>query len=112
MPTLPTVRVKSPHPEHVQGFYIINESDFDPNKHELWEEDNPDAGKAGQPSAAIEHGAESERADAAKAAYAAKAAEPRPVTLDRIAEDKAHRKPHPVNDQKLHLPMYERKGQP
>jgi hypothetical protein len=41
MPTLPTVRVKSSHPDHVQGFYTINESDFDPKIHELWKEDEP-----------------------------------------------------------------------
>ena len=32
------VRVKSAHPEHEQGFFVINESDFDPSKHELWQE--------------------------------------------------------------------------
>jgi hypothetical protein len=77
--SLPAVRVKSDHPDHDQGFFVINESDFDPEKHELWEEDQPDAGKAGQPNAAIEHGitvAEATEATEAKRAYAAKAAEP------------------------------------
>lgn len=44
-----TVRVKSSHPDHEQGFFVINEEDFDPKKHELWEEDQaakPAAGAA------------------------------------------------------------------
>lgn len=36
--SLPAVRVKSDHPDHEQGYFVINESDFDPEKHELWEE--------------------------------------------------------------------------
>jgi hypothetical protein len=36
--SLPAVRVKSNHPDHEQGFYVINESDFDEKVHELWEE--------------------------------------------------------------------------
>jgi hypothetical protein len=83
MPTLPTVRVKSSHPDHVQGFYTINESDFDPKKHELWEEDKP----AQLP-----------------------VNEFRPETVVNTPAANAVRKPHPVNDQKLHLPMHERKG--
>jgi hypothetical protein len=33
-----TVKVKSSHPEHEQGFFVINESDFDKAIHELWQE--------------------------------------------------------------------------
>jgi hypothetical protein len=35
----PVVRVRSSHPDHVRGYYQINESDFDPTIHELWEPD-------------------------------------------------------------------------
>jgi hypothetical protein len=37
MGEIPTIKVKSDHPDHVQGFYIINAEDFDPDKHEFWE---------------------------------------------------------------------------
>jgi hypothetical protein len=33
----PAIRIKSDHPDHEQGFFVINESDFDPKKHELWQ---------------------------------------------------------------------------
>jgi hypothetical protein len=33
---VPTVRVKSDHPEHDQGFVVINQSDFDQSIHQLW----------------------------------------------------------------------------
>lgn len=38
--SIPTVRIKSSHPEH-EGYIIINESDFDKEVHEVWEEPKP-----------------------------------------------------------------------
>lgn len=58
-----TVRVKSSHPDHVQGFYVINESDFDKEKHELWVDE------AEAKRAEIKH------AESLKAAQAIKAAQ-------------------------------------
>jgi hypothetical protein len=45
---IPTVRIKSSHPQH-DGFVVINESDFDEAKHELWEE--PKADVSSKPAA-------------------------------------------------------------
>jgi hypothetical protein len=61
---VPTVRVKSSHPEDVQGFYLLNESDFDPKIHTLWVDEAEEAR-----SAAIK------RDEAMKAAAAIKAAQ-------------------------------------
>lgn len=62
----PVVRVKSSHPDHEQGFYVINESDFDAAKHELWK---PVSEMRAGEQRGLEVKAE---ADAQKAAYAAK----------------------------------------
>lgn len=35
--TLPTVRIASEHPEH-NGFIVINQSDFDPDSHTLFDD--------------------------------------------------------------------------
>ena len=35
--SIPTVKIKSDHPEH-GGHYVINESDYDPDTHELYQE--------------------------------------------------------------------------
>jgi hypothetical protein len=36
MAELPTVKVASDHPDHEQGYYVINESDFDATVHRLF----------------------------------------------------------------------------
>lgn len=66
-----TVRVKSSHPDHEQGFYVINESDFDPKKHELWV-DEAEAERA--EALSILEVAEAKRAEARAASI--KAAQP------------------------------------
>jgi hypothetical protein len=48
----PTVNVKSSHPDHVRGFYTINESDFDPKIHELWVDEAAEIKKAAAAKAA------------------------------------------------------------
>lgn len=49
--TLPTVKVKPSHES--QGAYVeINESDFDPKVHELFEADAPKRGRPKKESAA------------------------------------------------------------
>ncbi len=54
--SLPAVRVKSDHPDHEQGFFVINESDFDPKIHELWQEPGAkDGSKSAKPAAPAEH---------------------------------------------------------
>lgn len=64
----PTVKVKSP--DHEQGFFVINEEDFDESKHELFVELTPE-----QEQAALEQKEAEEKAAADKlAAEAAKAA--------------------------------------
>lgn len=35
---IPTVKVKTDAPDNEHGFYVINEADFDPTVHELFEE--------------------------------------------------------------------------
>ena len=36
---IPTVKVKTDAPDNEQGFYLLNEHDFDPKVHELFDED-------------------------------------------------------------------------
>lgn len=36
--TVPTIKVRTDSPDNEDGFYFINESDFDPEVHELFEE--------------------------------------------------------------------------
>lgn len=36
--TIPTVKVRTDSPDNEEGFYLINQSDFDPEVHELFEE--------------------------------------------------------------------------
>lgn len=57
----PTVKVKSP--DHEQGFFVINEEDFDGSKHELFVELTPEQEEAAVDKPAVE---------AAKAAKAKK----------------------------------------
>jgi len=47
--SLPAIRVKSSHPEHEQGYIIINESDFDEAKHELWQEPGAKSAEQAKP---------------------------------------------------------------
>jgi hypothetical protein len=65
--SISTVRVKSSHPDHEQGFYVINESDFDKAKHELWVDKAAEAKRA--------EVIEANRAEALKVAQAIKAAQ-------------------------------------
>ena len=71
----PTVRVKSSHPDHEQGFYVINESDFDEAVHELWKPVSETHVGDGQ-GLELKDEAAAKRADAQKAAYAARQREP------------------------------------
>ena len=38
-----TLKIKSTHPESQGAFVVINEEDFDPEIHELFEDDDEDA---------------------------------------------------------------------
>lgn len=64
----PTVKVKST--DHEQGFFVINEEDFDESKHELFVELTPEQLQAAQEQKEAEEKAAAEKlaADAAKAA--------------------------------------------
>jgi hypothetical protein len=59
MAEVATVKVRSSHPDHEQEFFVINEEDFDPKKHELWEEDKP-----AQPVVTEAHDQEARQVDA------------------------------------------------
>ena len=72
---VPTVRVKSSHPEHERGFYVINESDFDKAKHELWSDEGPGDEAARLDAEREARRAEIKREEAMKAAAAIKAAQ-------------------------------------
>lgn len=63
MGTVPTVKVKVPHTKG--GFVVINESDFDPEKHELYEE--PSAPVA--PAAEVAPEAETDDAGEGESAF-------------------------------------------
>ena len=60
---MPAIRVKSDHPEHEQGFIVINEEDFDPKIHELWEEPVPKSEAKPAESSKQEHVKPAARAD-------------------------------------------------
>ena len=91
MTSIPTVRIKSSHPEHVQGFIVINESDFDKEKHELWVDEAAaravdkreaftEALKSSQQTAE-----QAKRAEYLRAAQAIKAANPTVLSLNPAA---------------------------
>lgn len=49
---IPTVKVKTDAPDNEHGFYVINEADFDPEVHELFDaekQDETDPAKMGVP---------------------------------------------------------------
>ncbi len=82
-----TIRINSGHPDHEQGFYIINESDFDEKIHERWAED-ADAEAIRAAEAKRAEVIEAKRAEALKAAaYAREAAERGKVVLQPTADE-------------------------
>lgn len=54
-----TVRIKSDVPDHQPaGFVVINEADFDPEAHQLFDQDEPQQKPKKQPKAAPAAGAQ------------------------------------------------------
>jgi hypothetical protein len=83
---IPTVRIKSSHPDHEQGFIVINESDFDKAVHEIWVDKETEYAKLVEAERAELERVEAKRAEALKASSATKAAQPaatsaKPATL-------------------------------